>query len=152
MKPGITQKLKSCSHPLSSRPKPVMEALSLMASRSISFSGRSDEAMVQLRRAIALYPGNDQPYVDLAALCMDRDALPTGLKVLDAALTMIPGSSRLYAIRGAFHAQLGHEGRGASKISQSGSGRNRAEKRGDDRSRRLRGIHLPVTEIGCPTS
>ena len=40
---------------------------------------------------------------------MDRDALPTGLKVLDAALTMIPESSRLYAIRGAFHAQLGHE-------------------------------------------
>ena len=41
---------------LVSRPKPVMEALSLMASIEIA-SGRYDEAMVQLRRAIALYPG-----------------------------------------------------------------------------------------------
>jgi cytochrome c-type biogenesis protein CcmH/NrfG len=94
--------------PLVRRPQPIVEALSLMASIELA-SGHSGDAIAALRRAIELYPGNDQPYVDLAALCMDRDALPMGLRVLDAALEVIPESPRLYAIRGAFHAQLGHE-------------------------------------------
>lgn len=92
--------------PLSGTPKPAAEVLSLLGSIQLA-RREAESAMITLQRAVSLYPDREQPYVDVAALCMERSAILAGLNILDTGLRNLPGSQRLHALRGAFYAQTG---------------------------------------------
>ncbi|MCW5977435.1 MAG: tetratricopeptide repeat protein [Bryobacteraceae bacterium] len=92
--------------PLAAGDAPRAEVLALLAD-AYRASHQTPEALETLKRAIALYPGEEIHYVALADLCMEHGSYELGLEVLDAGAANLPQSSRIRAMRGVMHAQLG---------------------------------------------
>jgi tetratricopeptide (TPR) repeat protein len=67
-------------------------------------SGMDQEAFEAYRRAIYLDPKDEENYVDLVSLCMNRGSLQAGMQVIGAALSLHPKSARLVFLRGILHA------------------------------------------------
>jgi tetratricopeptide (TPR) repeat protein len=59
------------------------------------------------RKAIQLAPDEEDNYIDLASLCLDRHSFDTAMKVIDVALSSHPKSGRLVFMRGLIHATEG---------------------------------------------
>src|SRR6185312_15500995 len=68
---------------------------------------QTEEAIAAFRRGIQLYPKEERLYIGLAALCSYYNSGELSLEVLDVGLKNIPGSSRLYAMRGVIDSQMG---------------------------------------------
>jgi superkiller protein 3 len=82
------------------------ELLSLLGAASAA-AGRLEPAIAALRKATEVAPADERHYVDLAALCVEHDAFDLALEVVNTGLANIPGSSRLYTMRGAIRAERG---------------------------------------------
>jgi superkiller protein 3 len=80
------------------------ELLNLFAAASAA-AGQLEPAIAALRKATEVAPADERHYVDLAALCVEHDAFDLALEVVNAGLANIPGSSRLYTMRGAIRAE-----------------------------------------------
>lgn len=75
------------------------DGLSLLAS-AYEANKQTPEALDVLREAIARYPLEERLYADLATVCLDHNALPLGVEVLEAGTRNLPQSARLYALLG----------------------------------------------------
>jgi tetratricopeptide (TPR) repeat protein len=82
------------------------QLLSLFGAASAA-AGQLEPAVAALRKATEVAPTDERHYVDLAALCVEHDAFDLALEVVNAGLANIPGSSRLYTMRGAIRAERG---------------------------------------------
>ena len=91
---------------LTDAPNPSPDVLNLIASAE-SAVGRWEPAMAHLRKAAGIAPSEERNYVDLAAICLQGSALDAALEVVGIGLKNVPGSARLYSIRGIIGAQRG---------------------------------------------
>ncbi len=91
---------------LGANAKPDVDALRL-ASSAHEALGETAEALAKLRQAAQLDPRDDSLYLQFASLCLDHHSYELGLELLDVGLKNAGPSSRLLAMRGVFHAQLG---------------------------------------------
>jgi superkiller protein 3 len=80
------------------------ELLSLFGAASAA-AGQLEPAIAALRKATEVAPEDERHYVDLAALCAEHDAFDLALDVVNTGLANIPGSARLYTMRGAIRAE-----------------------------------------------
>jgi tetratricopeptide (TPR) repeat protein len=70
-------------------------------------NNQPEQAVAAFRRGIALYPKEERLYIGLAALCSFYSSGELGLEIADIGLKQLPSSSRLYAMRGVLHSQMG---------------------------------------------
>jgi len=80
------------------------DGLSLLAS-AYEANGQTPNALEVLREAIARFPLEERLYADLATICLDHNAIPLGVEVLDAGTRNLPRSARLQALLGVLHAR-----------------------------------------------
>lgn len=80
------------------------EGLSLLAS-AYEANKQTPEALEVLREAIARFPLEERLYADLATICLDHNAIPLGLEVLEAGTKNLPKSARLQTLLGVLHAR-----------------------------------------------
>jgi tetratricopeptide (TPR) repeat protein len=80
------------------------DALNMFAAASAA-AGQVAPAITALRKAIELAPDEERHYLDLAAVCLDHEALDLAFEIVNAGLARIASSARLYTMRGAIHAQ-----------------------------------------------
>ncbi len=80
-------------------------ALSLAAALHEA-AGDTPAAVDLLRRAITADPKNPQNYVDFGALSFDHSSARAGIAMLNAGLTQLPNSARLYVARGILWMQI----------------------------------------------
>jgi len=92
--------------PLSGRNVPDSAALGLLAS-AYEANGQTPEALQTLRQAIDVYPGEERHYVDLAAICLERNAYSVGIEVLKIGEKNIPRSAKLQVMAGVLQARAG---------------------------------------------
>src|SRR5436305_13214929 len=64
-------------------------------------------AIVRLLEAITLYPGDENNYLDLATICIDHNAFPLGIEIVQLGLKSRPGSEKLLFHLGVLHALSG---------------------------------------------
>ena len=64
-------------------------------------------AIDRLREAIALFPTDENNYLDLATICIDHNAYPLGIEIVQLGLETLPGSERLLFQLGVLHALSG---------------------------------------------
>jgi tetratricopeptide (TPR) repeat protein len=64
-------------------------------------------AIDRLREAIALFPTDENNYLDLATICIDHNAYPLGIEIIQLGLKTRPGSERLLFQLGVLHALSG---------------------------------------------
>jgi tetratricopeptide (TPR) repeat protein len=91
---------------LASRHSPDRDVLTLLAD-AYAANQQVEQAVATLRRATTVYPRDEQFYVALATLCVEHDSFDLGREIAEIGLKNVPGSERLYALRGIIHAQLG---------------------------------------------
>jgi tetratricopeptide (TPR) repeat protein len=70
-------------------------------------TGRPADAVKVYKTLIAHSPREERNYIDLAALYIQQSALETAARVVDEGLRNVPGSARMYSIRGVIRAQTG---------------------------------------------
>lgn len=80
------------------------DVLNLFAAASAA-AGRLEPAIAALRKATEIAPTEERHYLELAALCLDHDALDLALEVVNAGLANIPGSAKLLTLRGGVRAE-----------------------------------------------
>jgi tetratricopeptide (TPR) repeat protein len=78
------------------------DALSLLAA-AYNSNKQVHEAIEVLRRAIALHPREERLYADLAAICLEHNAIPIGIEVLEVGARNIPDSARIQTMLGVLH-------------------------------------------------
>jgi len=103
--------------PLASPPDP--EVLNLRAAAQ-SAAGQPDAAIASLREAVRLAPTDERHYLDLAVLCFQHNLLAVAAEMVAAGIRHIPGSARLYTMRGIIHAQQGDHDQAAADFDQAG--------------------------------
>jgi tetratricopeptide (TPR) repeat protein len=81
--------------------------LAILAAEAYSKSGRTKEAYNALRLATKLDPKNEDAYVELCQLALDRDNYDLGLEIANIGLAQLPRSERLYLQRGVMRAMKG---------------------------------------------
>jgi tetratricopeptide (TPR) repeat protein len=74
-----------------------------------AYEGNADYQLAfdAYRRAINLDPNDEDNYIDLASLCLDRHSLDAAMKVTEVALSKNPRSGRLVFMRGLIRATQG---------------------------------------------
>lgn len=70
--------------------------------------GRLEDAVQAFRMGIAVDPGNESNYLDLATALMDDKRNPAALSVMKGATQAIPASKLLLEMRGLLETTLGH--------------------------------------------
>ncbi|MFN0087319.1 MAG: tetratricopeptide repeat protein [Blastocatellia bacterium] len=80
------------------------DGLSLLAS-AYEANKQTPEALDILRDAIARHPLEERLYADLAAVCLDHNAIPLGVEVLEAGTKNLPQSARLQTLLGVLYAR-----------------------------------------------
>ncbi|MFN0112883.1 MAG: tetratricopeptide repeat protein, partial [Blastocatellia bacterium] len=80
------------------------DGLSLLAS-AYEANKQTPEALEILREAIARFPSEERLYADLATICLDHNALPLGVEVLEAGTKNLPDSARLHTLLGVLYAR-----------------------------------------------
>ncbi len=68
---------------------------------------RPADAVKVYETLLAHNPREERNYIDLAALYIQRNALEAAARVVDEGLRNLPGSARMYSMRGVIHAQTG---------------------------------------------
>lgn len=83
-------------------------------------------AIDRLREAITLFPSDENSYLDLATICIDHNAYPLGIEIVQMGLKNKPGSEKLLFQLGVLHALSGQfdlardEFRRAGKLAPGG--------------------------------
>jgi tetratricopeptide (TPR) repeat protein len=99
-----------------------LEGLNLLA-QAYERNHQTQRAIDHLRQAIAIFPAEENSYLDLATICMDHNAYPLGIEIIQLGLKNRPGSERLLFELGVLHAVSGQfdlardEFRGAQKLA-----------------------------------
>jgi len=88
--------------------------LAILAAEAYSKSGKTREAYNALRLATKLDPKNEDAYVELCELALDRDDYDLGLEIANIGLAQLPRSERLYLQRGVMRAMKGQFGEAES--------------------------------------
>ena len=112
------QEAVSALGPLTSGERPNPDALNLLAG-AYAGAGEIEAAVTALRRAAQVAPADERHYLDLSSLCVQHDAFALALEIVDVGLANIPGSARLYAMRGIVHAQTGEDEKAAGDFEQA---------------------------------
>ena len=97
---------------------PGAEALSLLASAEAS-AGHLESAVSHWRKAAEIAPADEQNYVDLAALYLQRNAMEDAAAAVETGLRNVPKSARLYSIRGIIRAQAGRSDDAAADFDRA---------------------------------
>lgn len=85
---------------------PDADALSLHAA-ALRARGDVPGALTLLQRGVAEYPRDERLLVELAALCLDQNAVELGIRVLEAGVAAMPESARLLTALGVLHVRAG---------------------------------------------
>jgi tetratricopeptide (TPR) repeat protein len=80
---------------------------------------QDDAALATTKRVIDSAPGNEQNYVDVASDFLSRNFDRAAEFVIDAGLKRLPGSARLYGLRGVIEAQRGLDDAAARDFEKS---------------------------------
>jgi predicted Zn-dependent protease len=94
----------SALEPLVRKPVPEVDALTLLASAYES-NQQTPQALDLLRRAIELYPRDEQLYINLADVCLEHQGIQLGVEVLEAGAKNIPDSARIHTMLGVLHSR-----------------------------------------------
>ena len=78
-----------------------------LAAAAYEQSGNTPQAVELLRKAILTQPKSEIYYLHFTDLCFDHTSFQVGIDMLNAGLTQLPGSAKLYAARGILWGQLG---------------------------------------------
>ena len=78
-----------------------------LAAEAYETSGNTPRAVDLERKAILSQPKNETYYLHFADLSFDHRSFAVGIDMIDAGLTQLPKSSRLYLARGILRVQLG---------------------------------------------
>ena len=81
--------------------------LAAVAATAYLKNGQTQQAYNAWRLATHLDPKNEDGYLGLCEIALDRDNYDLGLEVANIGLTHLPGSERLYVQRGVMHAMKG---------------------------------------------
>jgi tetratricopeptide (TPR) repeat protein len=95
--------------------------LAILAAEAYSKSGKAREAYNALRLATKLDPKNEDAYVELCELALDRDDYDLGLEITNIGLAQLPRSERLYLQRGVMRAMKGQFGEAESDYTTAQS-------------------------------
>ncbi len=82
------------------------DALNLLA-QAYEKNHKTQLAIDRLRQAIELFPNYEDNYLDLAAICIDHNAYPLGIEIVELGLKNKPSSERLLFQLGVLHALSG---------------------------------------------
>jgi tetratricopeptide (TPR) repeat protein len=93
-------------------------ALNLRAAAE-SAAGRLEDAIASLRTASRLAPTDERNYIDFAVLCLEHDNSELAEEVATAGLKNIPGSARLYSVRGLVRALRGQQEQAATDFDKA---------------------------------
>ena len=77
-------------------------------------------AIDTLRKATVLFPGDENNYLDLATICIDHNAYPLGIEVVQIGLKNKPGSERLLFQLGLLHALSGQFDQAREEFHKAG--------------------------------
>ncbi|MCC6537460.1 MAG: tetratricopeptide repeat protein [Bryobacterales bacterium] len=99
-------------------PSPDADALSLQAA-ALRARGDVPGALALLQRGVADYPRDERLLVELAALCLDQNAVELGIRVLEAGVGAMPQSARLLTALGVLHVRAGQAERAQSTFEQA---------------------------------
>lgn len=94
------------------------ESLNLLA-QAYDKAGQTQKAIDTLREATAVAPGDENNYLDLAALCIDHGAYTLGIEVVEAGLKHKPGSARLLFQLGLLYALSGDFGKAEANFERA---------------------------------
>jgi tetratricopeptide (TPR) repeat protein len=86
--------------------KPSSDGLNLLA-QVYEKTNQTQLAIDRLREATSLYPTDENNYLDLATICIDHNAFPLGIEVVEVGLKNKPGSQKLLIQLGLLHALSG---------------------------------------------
>ncbi len=86
--------------------RPSQDELNLLA-QAYEKNHQTQLAIDRLREAIALFPAEESNYLDLAAICIDHNAYPLGIEIVQLGLKNRPRSEKLLFQFGVLHALLG---------------------------------------------
>ena len=92
--------------PLLAMNTPNASVLSL-ASAAYERSGDTPTAVNLLRKAILADPQSEDLYLNFGTLSYNHKSFQVGIEVIDAGLTQIPRSAKLYLMRGILYVQIG---------------------------------------------
>jgi tetratricopeptide (TPR) repeat protein len=84
----------------------TLDQLSLLA-QAYEMNHQTQLAIDRLREAITLYPMNENSYLDLANICIDHNAYPLGIEIVELGLKNKPQNERLRFELGVLHALSG---------------------------------------------
>lgn len=76
-----------------------------LASQAAEAIKDTAKAVTLLRQAIVLSPTTQDYYIAFAALCLDHESFQVGIDMINAGLSRIPDSARLYLSRGLLYAE-----------------------------------------------
>ncbi len=79
-----------------------------LASTAYEALGNTPQAVKMLRQAIVAAPGREDLYVQFASLCLQHKSFQVGIDMLNAGLTKLPHSAKLYLARGVMYVQQGN--------------------------------------------
>ncbi len=83
-----------------------LDDLNLLA-QAYEKNHQTQQAIDRLRQAITLFPTDENSYLDLATICMDHNAYPLGIEIVQLGLKNKPGSEKLLFELGVLHALSG---------------------------------------------
>ena len=86
--------------------QPSRDQLNLLA-QAYEKNHQTQLAIDRLREAIALFPVDENNYLDLASICIDHNAYPLGVEIVQLGLQKNPRSERLIFQLGVLHALSG---------------------------------------------
>lgn len=86
--------------------RPSGDQLNLLA-QAYEKNNQTQLAIERLREAITLFPADENNYLDLASICIDHNAYPLGIEIVQLGLTKKPRSEKLIFQIGVLHALSG---------------------------------------------
>lgn len=79
-----------------------------IASSAYESQGNTPEAVKILRQAIVMAPDRADLYVQFASLCLEHKSFRVGIDMINAGLSRMPQSAKLYLARGVMYVQEGN--------------------------------------------
>ena len=95
------------------------DGLNLLA-QAYEHNHQTQLAIDRLRQATQLFPADENNYLDLAAICIDHNAYPLGIEIVQIGLQNKPASERLIFQLGLLHALLGDYERAREEFRRAG--------------------------------
>jgi tetratricopeptide (TPR) repeat protein len=86
--------------------RPSRDELNLLA-QAYEKNRQTQLAIDRLREAITLFPADENNYLDLATICIDHNAYPLGIEIVQLGLQKKPHSEKLLFQLGVLHALSG---------------------------------------------